>query len=327
MSVSLLALTAFAGGSLLASAAPSPRNIGATYEESLSFADNPPIIFSVDSSALNAQTNFTLLSAAIQTDGSGKVAGVAEVRLVYTQTSVTVTNYVTNDDETITTNIETDSSGLGTGFSDFVTDVSGRISSSKSGTRVQLTFRGNGYSSTNANPDLPAAATFVVPARVNLRFTGDGTVAEDGTISGQLSGMLNPGIKSVNNGHMIRIADTAVLQVDLFSISNLVMDIVQNRNRFSAALSAPEDSSTSFAAIGNGSINAKKSTFTANFHGVGFNRGASLRLKGTTAPFNIGTTDEGLITVPNTPCSEMELTGRVFGQKVNATGGVATPLF
>jgi hypothetical protein len=324
MTVSLLALTALVGGTMLASAAAKPGDTGATYFERIDFSASsnsvaPSLIEFVDVPKPQVHTNFTVLSRSLDVDTAGKIEGVAIIRYSSIE-SVTTTEIVTNGDNTTTTNTSTVDTV--TGFSDFMCDISGKINNKKTDTAVQMSIKGNGYSSSNSSPDFATVSANVKPAKLSLNFSGTiptASISSTSTITGTLNGSLSPGLKSINNGKAISFKkEAATVDFEAFTFNNLDIDVVQVGSKL---YSAEED----FELTGKGSTTTKN-TFSINYKGFGRSRGANLKLSGTTGDLVIGTDSTGTnnIVVPNAPLSGIEAKGKIIGQNIDATGGTAT---
>jgi hypothetical protein len=320
--VSSLALLAIAASTMVASSASSAGSVGATYDESITWPTGPTLI-SVDNGfpllSLSTTTNIDI-EAEVSTDGSGKIEGVAYVRILHGGGSTNVTEeIVTNSDNTTTTNFTTNVA-TGTGFSDFIVDVTGKITSKKAATAVTLTLKGSGYSSSNTAPDFFTVEANAKPATLSLTFNGTGGAVSNDTITGTVKGSINPGLKGINNGKSLKISEDATLAVSSFGLSNLFLEIVQIGNKFSSADFVGEGGGGIFS--GKGSSN-NKGTFTSTHKGVGQAHGANFKLSGTTGPLNIAFGDV-TNNVPNAPLSDIELKGKLIGQTVDVTGGTAT---
>jgi len=327
MKVSLLALTALVGGTMLASAEAAPQ-AGATYVERIEFATAPAVItvssFSFgggnDFLTPDKSTGFTLLSSSIDTDGSGKIEGVAVIRLLNIATLVTTNGFTTNTDGTnitIDPILETNTSAAA-GFSDFAADVSGKISTKKDAPSITLTIKGSGYSGADTNIDFFNVSLAAKPASMNLKFVSSSGVSNE-TIGGKLTGTVNPGIKAINNGKAVKINETATLNVNSNAITDFLLHVVQIGTKINATTIDEGD----LIASGKGSVNSK-GAFTVNFKGVSFSRGSSFKLTGTTGPLDISITDTATNSVPNAPITGVELKGKIDGQTVDATGGTGT---
>ena len=348
LKVGLLALSFIAGGSFAASAAAASGQVGATYDEVVTWPTAPASFLTVDGlrldvlgTPLNTTNNFFLFSSSVETDGSGKIEGVAVIRMLQGggTTIVTSTTNIDNTTTPPTTNIvsETNVTSAGSlGFSDFVADISGKIGSKAGVSTVSLLIKGSGYSGGTSNaPDFGTTAS-AKPAKISLKFTSTGaatTVSNNEfdvftAVPGSLKGTVTPGLASISK-KPIKVDETGTLAVNQQVLSNAFFEMVQIGSQvFSKLEGANVDPSNPFSGdnganfSGKGSV--KSSAVKISYKGVGSSRGSSFVLSGTPGAIT-GTDFSGpdvvTNTIPNAIASAIEIKGKVKGQAIDAKGG------
>src|SRR2546421_7729050 len=106
---SALALAVLAGGAIAASAATAKTQQGSTFEISINFSNSPPSLINVSdiphgTKDFNVTNGVSLADRIVDTDGSGKIDGVAFIRLGTGSLTTTVdTNTVPPTTNTTTT--------------------------------------------------------------------------------------------------------------------------------------------------------------------------------------------------------------------------------
>jgi hypothetical protein len=350
INVGLLALSLLAGGITAASAAAASGEVGATYDETVSWAA-PASFLNVDDlrldtvgTPLNTTNNFFLFSSTIETDGAGKIEGVAQIRMLQGGGPSIVTS-TTNIDTTTTpptTNVdnETNVTTAGAlGFSDFIADISGKVGSKAGVSTVTLTIKGNGYSGGSSNPPDFGTTAAAKPAKLSLKFTSTGgatTVSNDEfdvftAVPGSIKGTVTPGLATISK-KPIKVDETGTLAVSQNTVSNLFLAMVQIGNKVYSTINAANvdpnfpfeggDKAGNFS--GKGSVSA--AAVKISYKGVGSSRGSSFVLSG--APGAVAGTDftgDTVVTntIPNAIATSIELKGKIKGQPVDAKGGTA----
>jgi len=296
LKVGLSALSFIAGGIMAASAATKAPNAGISAAITIDFSTNAQRIFSVSGLPVSTDSNQTVnvIFDRVSTDGAGKVEGVAYIVVNYAGSG-------TNE-------------GSGS-TADFIVDVTGSITSkgNPSVATASLNLKGNGYS-------VDGSST-INGASLALKFTG--TPNSDNVFAGTLTGTVKLGTKSITGNTSDKIDQPATIENTESVGFDIFANIVEVNSKFWAA----GDMADGFLPYsGSGSMNAKKGTFSANLKGVGvFGRGSSAKLTGTTTVATNGIIVIGTNEVPVTivlPASDTTATGKILGQKLNATGGV-----
>jgi len=292
LKVGLSALSLIAGGIFAASAASTP-NTGSTAAINIDFGTNAQRIFYVGGlpvATSNANQTVNVIFDRVTTDGAGKIEGVAYM--------------------TIASGSDTNS-----GTANFIVDVTGSITSkgNPSVATASLNLKGNGFS-TDGNGAVNGAS-------LALKFTG--TPNADNVFAGTLTGTMKLGTKTITGNTSDKIDQAATIE----GTESVPFDIFANVVELNTKFWAAGDMADGFLPYsGTGTMNAKKGTFSANLKGVGvFGRGSSAKLTGTTTVATNGIIVIGTNEVPVTivlPASDTTATGKVLGQKLNATGGV-----
>lgn len=313
---SLLALSILAGGIAAASAANT--DTGATLLLDLRFATNArPSFIEVSDTLPKATVESALTNAVsevyVETDGAGKIEGAGWVRLQYKTTVVTVVS-----------NVPTATNYVTTAFSDYVTDITGKVSTKGTTPNAQMTIKGNGYSSsvspTNWNSGINQVQKTAGQSRMNLKFTSTGTAVVLNTndnryyVTGTYKGSISPGIDAVNNGKTIKVDEAAALRVRYEILDNLDLAVVSYGKKFS--MLAGEGSF-----VGSGSVNSS-SKYNASLKGIGSTKGGNLKLTGSVGNQTIIIAGETNVVVSLTSA---DVTGKAVGQKITGSGTIVVP--
>jgi len=321
LKISLLTMAVVAGGAIGASAATAKTTEGDTFQVNLSFPSNAPLsLISVSdipqSASVDLTTNASTRFLAVDTDGSGKIEGAGLLELTYGVTTVT-----TNAD----TNLPPDITITPSGFSDYIIDVGGKISTKNNNPNVQESIKGKGYSTTSSN-----LASIVNPgsaaSSLSVTFTGNSAVAtSNSVIAGRLKGSIKPGkVPGVagGTGKSVKVDETATLPVDQITIDTIPIQVVAFGGKFDAvALIGGGEDSAGAPFRGSGSSSSSNNKFNASFKGLGSSaRGSSFKLTGSTAPVAIITDGTNTVTF----VSAGELKGKILGQSVDVKGITTT---
>lgn len=189
--------------------------------------------------------------------------------------------------------------GTEVGTASIVADVNGSIVNQGSSIKVTMTFKGNGYS-TDGTTDGKST--------LNLKFVG---MANGNEIVGTFNGKIVTGVKSINNGKPIVVKDEpGTIDYSYTYPFNLFGQVVNVGNKL---YSAGQMCDGQYPFNSSGTLNTKQGTFKATMTGVAWGRGAKVNLSGTTQVVTNGTT----VTIPD----EVTATGKVAGQKIDASGG------
>jgi len=291
LKVGLSALSFIAGGILAASAASTP-NTGSSAPIFIDFGTNAQRIYYVGGLPVSTDSNqtVTVIFDRVDTDGAGKIEGVAYITISY-------------------------SSGTNGGATaNFIVDVTGSITSkgNPSVATASLNLKGNGFSTDGSG--------VINQASLTLKFTG--TPNGDNRFAGTLSGTVKLGTKTITGNTTDKIDTAAIIDSTFSEPFDVFAYVVELNTKFWAA-GDMADGSLPFS--GTGSINTKKGTYSANLKGIGaFGKGSSAKLTGTTQVATNGTIIVGTNEVPVTIVipGTADATGKILGQKLNATGGV-----
>lgn len=305
-----------ASGAIGASAATSSTSEGDTFTGNIAFLSNAPLSFitvsDIPQSAKTITTSNVITDfLVVDTDGSGKIEGTGFLEIQYGIPTLDTNGVVIGF--------------AATGFSDYIIDVSGKISTKGSNPNVQESIKGKGYSTTSSNLNTivnPTSAS----SSLSVSFTANSAVVgSNSTIAGNLKGSVKPGkVPGVadGTGKSVKVDETAILAVDNFQITDMPVQVVQFQKKFDAV--ALLESEGIFAALrGSGSVNSSKNTYTANFKGVGQSRGASFKLDGSTGPLAIIIGGE---TNTVTTVNSVHLKGKLVGQTVDVSGAALRQL-
>jgi len=296
LKVGLSALSLIAGGLFAASAASTP-NTGSSAPIFIDFGTNAQRIFYVGGlpvATSNASQTVNVIFDRVDTDGAGKVEGVAYITINYAGSG-------TNEGAA--------------GSANFIVDVTGSITSkgNPSVATASLNMKGNGYSTD--------ASGVINGASLTLKFTG--TPNADNAFAGTLTGTVKLGTKTISGNTTDKIDQPATIE----NTESVPFDVFANVVEFNTKFWAAGTLADGFLPVsGSGSVNTKKGTYSANLKGIGvFGKGSSAKLTGTTTVatngfITVGTNENVpvIITIPGTA----DATGKVLGQKLNATGGV-----
>jgi hypothetical protein len=302
LKVGLSALSFIAGGIMVASSATPKTHTGSTADVNISFGDTngaQQIYFvgGLPTASSNANQTIDVGVNIVETDGAGKIEGVAYLTITY-------------------------GGDTNSGSANFIVDVTGSITSkgNPSVATVSMNLKGNGYS-TDGNG-------LVNQASLSLKFTG--TPNSDGVIAGKLNGSVKLGTKLITGNTTDPVKDApAVITESGSAPFNINVRIVEIDTKFWAAGSMvgsgtnPQDGEIPVS--GSGTI--KNTSYSASLKGIGFGKGSSAKITGTTAVatngfITVGTNDPVpvLITIPGTA----KATGKVVGQKLDAGNGTGT---
>jgi len=309
LKISLLTMAVVAGGAIGASAATAKTTEGDTFTVDLVFPSNAPLSFVSVSDIPQGAKALTIsnveANVSVNTDGSGKIEGAGFLRISYGIPSISV--------DTNTTPPTTNISFALTAFSDYIVDVSGKISTKNNNPNIQESIKGKGYSTTGSNISIINAQA--ASSSFSVSFTGNSAVSSNGTTAGNLKGSINPGkVTAINGGKTIKVDETAILNVDNIQITDLPVTVVAFGGKFDAVAFAGGDG----AFRGSGSSSNGK--FNSNFKGVGNARGSSFKITGATAPVAIITDVTNNVTF----VSQGELKGKILGQTVDVKGLTTT---
>lgn len=284
--VSLLALSALAGGSLSASAAAA----GVTYQSyfvDVSWTNLEYWTVSGSISSPGGSTTFPVIinNTFVATDGSGKIAGGGEMDL----------SYNTN----------------GFPFSRLFIDASGKISSTtaKPTAAVTLQIKGNGFTI----QDHTTAQTST-PLSCNLKFTGQvqGDSNIVGTVSGTITGNTPLGTKTA------KLSNVPTVLVSTKHSPSLFADVLQS-SKGQMTLWA----SAGAGGLVTGTGNVKQgTTYTANLKGIEQAKGSSITLTGSMGTYTNGVSGTNTGISYTAPTSATISKGSISGQAVAGTGQI-----
>jgi hypothetical protein len=291
LKVGLSALSFIAGGIMAASAASTP-NTGSSAPIFIDFGTNAQRIYYVGGLPVSTDTNssVSVVFDDVSTDGAGKIEGVAYITISYSS----------------------DTNGGAT--ANFIVDVTGSITTkgNPSVATAAINLKGNGYS-------IDGSGT-VNAANLSLKFTG--TPNSDNVFAGTLSGTVKLGTKTITGNTSDKVSGAATIDSTESVPFDVFAHVVELNTKFWAA-GAMASEFVPFS--GTGSVNTKKGSYSANLKGIGaFGRGSSAKLTGTTQVATNGTIIVGSNEVPVTIVipGTATATGKIIGQKLNATGGV-----
>ena len=363
ITLGVLVLAGGLAGAGARGAGPFFNNTGAMdYELHEQFTNAPRFAYTANL-PVPAKTDLESLSGAINTDGSGRIAGLVYARVFFDGPSNHTNNYGA-----------------------FTLTVTGNTSNRGTNPWVRLAIHGNGYTfdgisnhpnasvslnfnSTNRLVDVPAAAPVTVTNTTYSVTAADGTtqVFSDGPasrtnsaftfLSGPIRGNIRPGSRSpVNGGHQLTVDETAALVtahtnwtvvngtnfVEQVLGGGLVLDVLSN---IDAQVIHPLPGSRLFLnawvgslmelSFGVGSANTNIGKWSATFTGVAFARGSNLQANGTLGPeivafvptADTNTFPSGFMpqVVPNAIQTMTVTGGRIFGQQVLKMLGATVP--
>jgi len=298
LKVGLSALSFIAGGLFAASAASTP-NTGSSAAIDIDFGgvggtNGQQIyrVFGLPVATSNTTQVVDVGGSIVDTDGAGKIEGVAFVTITYPGTGT---------------------NGAAAGTATFIVDTTGNITSKGNPgvATVSMNMKGNGYSQ-DANNVFSGAS-------LSLKFTG--TATADNTFAGTLNGSVKLGSKTItgNTTDSLKAVPAVITDIGASSFS-VSAQIVEFNTKFWAGGEMAD-----FVPF-SGSGTTKGGNYTANLKGIGSGKGSSVKLTGATTVatngfITVGTNENVpvIITIPGTATA----TGKVAGQKLNATGGVA----
>jgi len=291
LKVGLSALSFIAGGIMAASAASTP-NTGSSASIFIDFGTNAQRIFYVGGVPVSTDTNgnVNVIFSRVDTDGAGKIEGVAYITISYSGD--------TN----------------GSASANFIVDVTGSITTKGNPpvATASLNLKGNGYSTDGSGK--------INQASLALKFTG--TPNGDNVFAGTLSGTVKLGTKTITGDTTDKVDGAATID----NTESAAFDVFANVVEFNTKFWAAGDVADGFIPVsGTGSVNSKKGSYSANLKGIGaFGKGSSAKLTGTTQVVTNGSIIVGSNEVPVTIVipGTADATGKVLGQKLNATGGV-----
>jgi len=302
LKVGLSALSLIAGGIFAASAAPA-INTGSTADITIDFGTNGQQIYFVQGlpvATSNTTQTVEVHSSIVDTDGAGKIEGVAYVTISYAGSG-------TNEGAASTAT--------------FIVDVTGNVTSkgNPAVATVTMNLKGNGYSQ-DANNTVNGAS-------LSLKFSG--TATAENTFAGTLNGSIKLGTKTITGNTTDSLKGVPAVITDVestpFNVSARVVEF--NTKFWAGGTMADTGSDNRVPFSGSGTVNSKNGTYSANLKGIGFGKGSSAKLTGSTLAatngfITVGTNDPVpvIITIPGTATA----TGKVVGQKLNAANGVGT---
>ncbi len=310
LKISLLALSVLAGGIMVANAA-SKTDVGQTLQVLVKFATNagPSFIEVEDEVPANPKalsTNGTA-NVYVNTDGAGKLEGAGWIRIEYKTLVITpgstntpsVTNFIT------------------TSYSDYITDITGKLSTKNDAPSAQMTLKGQGYitavNPTNWSGGISQKAASATESKLNLKFTSSGAavvINTNGPVYG-LTGTYKGSVTGID-GKTAKVDESSVLKVNYSKPTDLDLALVSWGKKFTAITA-----DGSFIGSANVSSSDK---FTLNMKGVGSSRGSSLKMNGTVGDQNII-----IVGQTNTVLSLTSLTldGKVMGQTIKDVSATA----
>src|SRR5262249_50983446 len=143
----------------------------------------------------------------------------------------------------------------------------------------------------------------------SVQYTGNAAPDTNNLIAGKLKGSIKPGIKDINSGKSIKVDENAVLEVGVINLTSIPLQVVSFGNKFWA-----NTINRNFNGSGNVSSSGK---VTANFKGLGFDRGSSFKVTGTGGTVTIIT---GGVTNTVSFVTAVDVNAKIEGQTVSAKG-------
>jgi hypothetical protein len=312
--VSILALSVLVGGAVLASAAKSSVTVGAT--SLVEITNATPLVYlsvgTLPTGGIFDKTNTQFVAAAVDTDGSGKISGVANLQNF---------TFASNSPSAIAT---------------FYVTAKGKVSASKMGqASIQISLKGSlGYSASDTNLTTVRSRNNSVAngGTLNLQFktakpavlvavsTNEGFVTY--AALGTLSGTIKYASKSIGTTTLKNVPASVIVGVE--KITGYDMQVVSFGKKFAAIVANTLMDYSVFSntggidgATGTGNVNNNNQFNLTLKSPAGGN--SSLKWKGSVAlkDLNIGGTN----TVPSETIGAANITGKIAGQAVE---GVAT---
>src|SRR5262245_17715922 len=270
---SMLALAILAGGAIGAYAQKTEE--GTTFTADIKLPTNAPLtyieVFDIAQGAASLAISNAGFAGLVDTDGSGKIEGSGFTRLLFPPLVLVINT------NTSTTNL------LATGVGDYNTTVSGKITTKNNLPSVQASVKGTGYSAVPTNVIVVGGNVVFFRSSANnssfnVNFTGNSAlviITNGGiptfNVAGNYKGNIKPG-KNVGNGKNIKVDETAILPVDRVQVTDINLQVVKLGNKFWA-----NTIGRNFNGSGNISGSGKA---TANFKGLGSEKGSSFKLTG-----------------------------------------------